>query len=450
MGDWIITTLGRAPLEIIDGDRGSNYPGQDEFFPSGYCLFLNAGNVTTGGFSFSNCAFITREKDEALRKGRLRRNDVVLTTRGTVGNAAYFDADVPFDHVRINSGMVILRAQPPMLQPLYLYHFVRSTLFHAQVEALRTGSAQPQLPIRDINRIKIPLPPAAEQLAIAAVLGALDDKIDLNRRMNETLEAMAGAIFKDWFVDFGPTRAKMEGRAPSLAQELWAVFPDRLDDKGKPEGWRITVLEDVLGELETGGRPKGGVSVYTSGVPSIGAESIVGLGKFDYAKTKYVPPEFFEAMTKGHVKSGDVLLYKDGGRPGEFEPHLTVFGDGFPFDTFAINEHVYRIRAKPDFGQALLYFWLSSELVMEEMRIKGTGVAIPGLNSTQVKSLTTLVPLPDVARSFDALVEPMISRILANCNESRSLAKTRDLLLPKLMSGEIRLREAEKALEAAL
>jgi len=290
----------------------------------------------------------------------------------------------------------------------------------------------------------------AIQASIASVLGVLDDKIELNRQMNETLEAMARAIFKDWFVDFGPTRAKMEGRAPSLAQELWAVFTDRLDDKGKPEGWRITVLEDVLGELETGGRPKGGVSVYTSGVPSIGAESIVGLGKFDYAKTKYVPPEFFEAMTKGHVKSGDVLLYKDGGRPGEFEPHLTVFGDGFPFDTFAINEHVYRIRAKPDFGQALLYFWLSSELVMEEMRIKGTGVAIPGLNSTQVKSLTTLVPLPDVARSFDALVEPMISRILANCNESRSLAKARDLLLPKLMSGEIRLREAEKALEAAL
>ena len=212
----------------------------------------------------------------------------------------------------------------------------------------------------------------------------------------------------------------------------------------------VVVLEDVLGELETGGRPKGGVSGYTFGVPSIGAESIVGLGKFDYSKTKYVPPEFFDKMNKGHVRSRDVLLYKDGGRPGEFEPHLTLFGDGFPFDTFAINEHVYRLRAKPDFGQNLLYFWLSSDLVMEEMRIKGTGVAIPGLNSTQVKSLTTLVAAPQVTMAFDAFAEPAITRVLANCNELRTLAQTRDLLLPKLMSGEIRLREEEKAVEAAL
>src|SRR5205823_2414643 len=138
-----------------------------------------------------------------------------------------------------------------------------------------------------------------------------------------------------------------------------------------------------------------GVSGYNSGVPSVGAESIVGLGLFDYSKTKYVPQEFFDAMNRGHVKSRDILLYKDGGRPGEFEPHLTLFGDGFPFDIFAINEHVYRLRAKPALGQAYLYFWLSSALTMEEMRIKGTGVAIPGLNSTQVKSLTTLVPTPE-------------------------------------------------------
>jgi type I restriction enzyme, S subunit len=129
---------------------------------------------------------------------------------------------------------------------------------------------------------------------------------------------------------------------------------------------------------------------------------------------------------------------------------LTLFGDGFPFETFAINEHVYRMRAKPEIGQAFLYFWLSSDLVMDEMRIKGTGVAIPGLNSTQVKSLTTLVPTPDVARAFDAHVEPTITRVLANCNEARSLAKIRELLLPKLMSGEMRVKDAEKVAETVL
>lgn len=189
-----------------------------------------------------------------------------------------------------------------------------------------------------------------------------------------------------------------------------------------------------------GGRPKGGVSGYSEGIPSIGAESIVGLGIFDYSKTKYVPREFFDAMIKGHVKSRDVLLYKDGGRPGEFEPHVALFGDGFPYKTCAINEHVYRLRAKETLGQNFLFFWLSSDVVMEEMRIKGTGVAIPGLNSTQVRSLTTLVPASQVVRAFDAIVDPWIARLLASCNQSRTLAAVRDALLPKLISGELRAK----------
>jgi type I restriction enzyme S subunit len=184
-------------------------------------------------------------------------------------------------------------------------------------------------------------------------------------------------------------------------------------------------------------------------VPSIGAESIVGLGVFDYSKTKFVPRSFFDGMTKGRVESRDVLLYKDGGRPGEFEPHATLVGDGFPFEECAINEHVYRIRATPAFGQSLLFFALTSEATMAEMRLKGTGVAIPGLNSTQARSLTILVPSQAVAAAFNATTEPLISRILANCNESRTLATTRDLLLPRLMSGELRVKDAERLVETA-
>jgi type I restriction enzyme S subunit len=331
-------------------------------------------------------------------------------------------------------------------------HFLKYALL-SETRALRmfaVGSVHPTIYFPEVKAFHLCTPSRSEQDRIVDVLCALDDKIDLNRQMNETLEAMARAIFEDWFVDFGPTRAKMRGQAPYLAPEIWALFPDKLDNDGKPEGWRQAVLEEILGELETGGRPKGGVSGYTFGVPSVGAESIVGLGIFDYSKTKYVPKEFFEAMTKGHVKSRDVLLYKDGGRPGQFEPHVTLFGDGFPFDIFAINEHVYRLRAKPDLGQAFLYFLLSSAPVMEEMRIKGTGVAVPGLNSTQVKSLTTMVPQSELSRAFDMIVDSFISKLLANCREARSLANMRDLLLPKLISGELHLKDAEKALEAAL
>lgn len=170
MTDWSLSTFSAAPLEIIDGDRGTNYPTQSEFGKYGYCLFLNAGNVTLDGFNFSSLAFISKERDQLLRKGKLQRYDVVLTTRGTVGNAAFFDNSVSQQHVRINSGMVILRANPKKLWPRYLYLFVRSKVFSAQVAALTTGSAQPQLPIRDIQKIRIPLPPLAEQQTIAGIL----------------------------------------------------------------------------------------------------------------------------------------------------------------------------------------------------------------------------------------------------------------------------------------
>jgi type I restriction enzyme, S subunit len=331
----------------------------------------------------------------------------------------------------------------------FAYYFLKEFDFRGY----NSGSAQPSLNRNFVHPAPVDVPPLPEQRAIAHILGTLDDKIELNRRMNETLEAMARALFKSWFVDFDPVRAKAEGRDPGLPKPLADLFPARLVDSEMgeiPEGWRVDVLQDVLVQLEVGGRPKGGVSTYTVGVPSVGAESIVGLGIFDYSKTKYVPREFFDGMRKGRVRSRDVLLYKDGGRPGEFEPHVTMVGDGFPFDTCVINEHVYRLRANQHFGQNLLFLWLSSELVMEEMRVKGTGVAIPGLNSRQVRSLTTLVPTPEVARTFDAVAEPWIARVLASCKESRTLAALRDTLLPKLISGELRIQNAEKLAANAL
>jgi type I restriction enzyme S subunit len=260
-------------------------------------------------------------------------------------------------------------------------------------------------------------------------------------------------VFKSWFVDFDPVRAKAEGRDPGVPKPIDDLFPARFvnSELGEiPEGWEVDILLNHLDELEVGRRPKGGVSAYGDGVPSIGAESIVGLGVFDYSKTKYVSEKFFGSMTRGHIKSRDVLLYKDGGRPGVFEPHLTLVGDGFPFAVCAINEHVYRLRARKELGQDFLFFWLSSDLSMEEMRVRGTGVAVPGLNSTQVKSLTILVPSPAIIAAFEATVGPLVSRVLTSCNESRTLTTLRDVLLPKLISGELRVKEAERvAAEAA-
>ena len=150
---WEYIRFGNA-IEIIDGDRGVNYPKQEEFYEDGECLFLNAGNVTKNGFDFSSCSYITKEKDQILRKGKLQTGDVVLTTRGTVGNVAFLNETMTFSPMRINSGMVILR-NLGVVSPEYIYTALRHESLQKAMMMYASGSAQPQLPIKDMRRIKI-------------------------------------------------------------------------------------------------------------------------------------------------------------------------------------------------------------------------------------------------------------------------------------------------------
>lgn len=148
--------------EIIDGDRGKNYPTQEEFSDEGYCLFLNAKNVTPSGFSFENCMFVTKEKDEILRKGHLNRGDVVLTTRGTIGNLAFYDESIPYENVRINSGMVILRMNHEIVSEQFFIEQFKMQLGSIK-EKIASGSAQPQLPISTMNKIAVLMPSVEQQ-----------------------------------------------------------------------------------------------------------------------------------------------------------------------------------------------------------------------------------------------------------------------------------------------
>ena len=159
--------------EIIDGDRGKNYPKQEEFYDNEYCLFLNAKNVTQNGFDFSNCMFITKKKDDLLRKGKLIRGDVVLTTRGTLGNLAFYTDTVPFDNIRINSGMVILRMNTEIIDELFFIEQFRMQVDNIK-RSIASGSAQPQLPISTMNKIGIIMPNIMEQKNFAAFVTQVD------------------------------------------------------------------------------------------------------------------------------------------------------------------------------------------------------------------------------------------------------------------------------------
>jgi type I restriction enzyme S subunit len=211
----------------------------------------------------SEAGHVTRATyEERIARAEPRFGDLFYSREGTYfGIAAEMPAGVK---VCLGQRMVLIRPDASKLNSRFLRYWLNSPVMARHIEGFRDGTVAERLNMPVIRGLPIPLFDCNTQSAIASILGALDDKIDLNRRMNETLEAMARAIFKDWFVDFGPTRAKMEGRAPYLAPDIWALFPDRLDEEGKPEGWENKALSEFF-EIIGGGTPKTSVDEYWGG-----------------------------------------------------------------------------------------------------------------------------------------------------------------------------------------
>ena len=182
-------------FDIIDGDRGKNYPKSDELFDEEYCLFLNTKNVTKNGFSFITNQFITETKDKLLRKGKLERYDIVLTTRGTVGNVAYYDESIKYKHLRINSGMVILRPKKPNLNQKFIIHVLRNNNYSRVI----SGSAQPQLPITKLKKILLPLPPLSLQNEFADFVAQVDKSQLAIQKSLEELETLKKSLMQEYF-----------------------------------------------------------------------------------------------------------------------------------------------------------------------------------------------------------------------------------------------------------
>ena len=316
---------------------------------------------------------------------------------------------------------------------------------------LRAGSGQPLLNQTILSSIEVEIPNLQEQKAIAHILGTLDDKIELNRKTNETLEAMAKALFKSWFVDFDPVRAKAEGRPTGLPAEISDLFPDSFEDSelGEiPSGWRVFELGDCSLHIESGTRPKGGIDKNLAfGIPSIGAESISPIGQFDFSKTKWVDPAFAQSAGRGWIQNYDVALYKDGGKPGEFRPRTAFYGDGFPFEKAMVNEHVFLLRSS-QLGQPYLYYLFNFDLVLAQIIHKGSSKgAQPGLNQEEVRNSSFVKPDRKLLDVFNLTIEPSVRKQLLLGKDCQVLSQLRDALLPKLISGEIRIPDAEKMLE---
>lgn len=288
----------------------------------------------------------------------------------------------------------------------------------------------------EVKAFHVALPLKKEQDAIVSVLRALDDKIELNLRMNETLEAMARAIFKDWFVDFGPTRAKAEGRPSYLSPDIWDLFPDALDDEDRPVGWKTFALADLAKHHRA--------TISPSAEPESFFEHY-SIPAYDAGNEPTQDPGESIKSNKTIVPGGSVLLSK-------LNPEIERVWLPNPKSELSQVSSTEFLAFTPlaPATRTLLYSLFKSDAFRAEMAamVTGTSKSHQRVSPKALLARDVLVADPSVLAAFDERVSPFLDRLLLNRRESRTLAQTRDLLLPKLMTGEIRLAEAEKAVEA--
>lgn len=403
--EWKEVDIEQTSIEIIDGDRGKNYPKNNELINSGYCLFLSAANVTKNGLQFSNNSFITKEKDALLRKGKLMPKDIVLTTRGTVGNVGFYSDDVPYQNMRINSGMVIIRPGEDF-DTMFLYQYLRSCYFRAQITQFQSGSAQPQLPISTLQKMKVIKPDIAAQRRIASILSSLDRKIELNNKINADLEEMAQAIFKNWFVDFEPFK---DGKF--VDSELGMI----------PEGWKVGRLADIA-EITMGQSPAGNsLNENREGM-------IFYQGSSDFG-FRFPSIRVFTTEPKRLAVANSVL----------FSVRAPVGDINVAKEECCIGRGVASIKSKYGHDSYLFYTMKSLHKLFDSF--DGEGTVFGSINKKTLSAIQILLPSDGIVEQFNNIASSFDDRIRSLSDESSRLSLLRDTLLPRLMSGELEVPE---------
>ncbi len=321
--------------------------------------------------------------------------------------------------------------------------FLLYALLNTNIGSYLTGSTMPKLTQGNLNRVPIATPPVEEQRAIAHILGTLDDKIELNRRMNETLEAMARALFKSWFVDFDPVRTKAAGRQPyGMDAETAALFPDSFEDSplGElPRGWRVGSILDIADFL-SGGTPKTSQPDYwDGGIPWVSAKDVSNAsGLFLLTTEKTISQlglensntKFLPATTTVVTARGTVGAYCLLGRE------------------MTMNQTNYGLKAKRGIGDYFVFFSLVG--LVSELQQNAYGTIFDTITTKTFRDALIIQPTNAFTEKFEQDVNPLMQVILRNQEQSRTLAALRDALLPKLLSGEVRVRDAEAFIGHAL
>ena len=389
---FIKKKISELSIELIDGDRGKNYPKKNEFLNKGDCVFLNAKNVTSNDFCFEEINFITKDKDKLLNNGKLKRKDIVLTTRGTVGNVAYYSEKIPFECMRINSGMIIIRCQNSINEK-YIYWYMRTKQFKNQIKELQTGSAQPQLPLSIIKNMVINICDMKNQNKIVYILDKIQEKINLNTHINNNLYEIMKRFFDNWVNNLDnyeeSSLSKIANYINGLAMQKYRAK----NEIGLPV---IKIKEMNEGITDNTERCSSNI-------------------KEDYI-----------------IENGDILFAWSG------TLCMTIWAQG----KAGLNQHIFKVQSKK-YPKWFYYLWTEYYLGKFVEIAAGKATTMGHIKRKELDTAKVKIPIKKEMDKMDRIMQPMLDKYINNKINNETLKQVRDTLLPKLMNGEIDLDKIE-------
>ena len=396
---------------------------------------VRSQDIITGVFRAEQAACVSEETyKERTSRAVPMRGDLFYSREGTYFGIA---AEVP-DRTRICLGqrMVLIRPKASVIDFRFLCHWLNSPIMASHIHGYRDGTVAERLNLPTIRAFPVLVPPLHEQRVIAHILGTLDDKIELNRRTNETLEAIAGALFKSWIVDFDPVHAKFEGRDPGLSKPLADLFPDSFEDSelGEiPKGWEVQRFADTV-DIIGGGTPKTSMAEYWNGdipwfsvvdSPSNSEVWVIDTGK-------KITHEGVENSSARVLSVGTTIISARG----------TVGRIALVAVPMAMNQSCYGLRGKA--GTYGFFTYFSTRELVTRLQQHAHGSVFDTITKDTLAGVSLVLPPAALIEVFEARVGPTLERIRANLLGSRTLAALRDTLLSKLISGELPINAAEQ------
>ncbi|WP_342714118.1 restriction endonuclease subunit S [Bradyrhizobium sp. B039] len=413
-------------LSNIVDNRGRTCPTADSGLP---LIATNCVKNSTLYPVFEKIRYVDQQTYSTWFRGHPLPGDLIFVCKGSPGQVCMAPDPVNFC---IAQDMVAVRADPRKVYPPYLFAALRSDEVQSAIVNMHVGTLIPHFKKGDFDKLKIPLPDKPTQRFIGDMYLSLTEKIELNRRINETLEGMAQTIFRDWFVDFGPVHKKAAGESdpvaimgdvtanPDRAAQLAGLFPDALGDDGLPVGWRLSRVGDWMDILDSKRIPLSSRQreERKGSIPYHGATSVMG----------HVDTHLFDEVL--------LLIGEDGS---------VVRPDGKPFTQYVwgkiwVNNHAHVLRGKGITTEHLKCFFETVDIAPFV-----TGAVQPKLNQANMKAVPFVAAVDAVNKEFGTLIEPIFARIRVTVEETNILAETRDFLLPRLMSGAVRLAQHVEA-----